>query len=350
MKLRRILIVSIVLMLTALIVSVLSLQFTHSSFPLLTFGFILMFIYLPKWIYWPFAIIHHYIIGTVFAAFISLLVLYGITLGRTSLEVRKVDVYAENIPANFEGYRIVQVSDLHLGSLLRNEKWINSLPERINTQKPDLFVFTGDLVNTYADEANGWAPLFNRISAKDGTFAVMGNHDYSLHLKNSGNSDTDSTQNAMQVKQAYQDLGFKVLSDESFIIKRGAEKIGFIGTENIGAPPFPLIGSLNKAMKGIKDIDCKILFTHDPSIWEDMVVDTTDILLTLSGHSHAMQMGFDHFGIKISPAQLVYKYWDGTYQKNNQYLHVNRGIGYVGHPLRIGMKPEITVIVLHHKD
>lgn len=318
---------------------------THMM-PVLIFGTIFFAIYVPKWLYLPFALCHKQRAGIIVAAIGLFLILYGLCFGRTQIETRKVVINSPTIPQSFDGYRIVQLSDIHLGSLLKNEGWLQELPQQINALQPDLVVFTGDLVNSYAAEADGWETLFNAIQAPDGKWACKGNHDYS-HYK--WRNDIDSVQNAHDVNKAFIKLGWQLLNDSSTVIKRGQDSIYLCGIENISRPPFRSYGSVTKAMQGIPDSTAVIMLSHDPIAWEDSIKQHKNVLLTLSGHTHAMQLGMDIWGIHLSPASFIHPYWDGTYRNEDkdQYLHVNRGLGYVGFPFRIGMKPEITLIELY---
>jgi predicted MPP superfamily phosphohydrolase len=319
---------------------------TH-MLPVLIFGTIFFAIYVPKWLYLPFGLFDKHRLGVSFAAIGLILVMYGLCIGRTQIETRTVTIKSSQIPPSFNGYRIVQLSDIHVGSLLKDEYWIKHLPQYIQSLDPDLVVFTGDLVNSYAAETEGWETIFKAIKAPDGKWACKGNHDYS-HYK--WRNDIDSTQNALAVTEAYKKLGWKLLNDSSVVIKKGNDSIYICGVENISRPPFHSYGSVSKAMQNIPDSSLVIMLSHDPIAWQDSIRQHKNVLLTLSGHTHAMQMGIDCWGLHLSPASIMHPYWDGTYQQDGQYLHVNRGLGYVGFPMRIGMKPEITLIELYSAE
>src|SRR5574344_566102 len=338
--------ISMALFLAVFAYAMVAIRFTVSMIPMLAFGFVFFLIYLPKWFFWPFALAGHLKIGSIFAAIAACLILYGTIYGRRDIVTRQIDIYSDKIPESFDGYRIAMFSDIHLGSLSKTSKWINALPDSISKNNPDIVLFTGDLVNMYAKETNGWDNMFLRINAPDGKYGVMGNHDYSVYLKNRSIK-ADSAINTDNIRNAFNRFGFTLLNDKNIFLRRGNDSIALIGTENIGNPPFPVIGNIDEALSGTENTKCKIMMTHDPNIWDDIIVDKRNVLLTLSGHSHALQMGFDHLGIHWSPAQFIHEYWDGPYQKKDQILFVNRGMGYVGYPFRIGMKPEITLIILH---
>lgn len=319
-------------------------QHTTHMMPVLCFGMIFFCLYLPKWLYLPFGMFNKHRSG-IFAAAIGLIILfYGLCIGRTDIDIRKVSIASHWVPQAFHGYRIVQLSDMHLGSLLKDEYWIKHLAQRINALNPDLVVFTGDLVNSYANEADGWESIFTDIEATHGMWACKGNHDYS-HYNWQGNM--DSLANLVAVENAYKKLGWTLLNDSAVVLKQGKDSLYLCGVQNISRAPFKSYGSVSKAMQGINDSTLVIMLSHDPIAWEDSIRQHKNVLLTLSGHTHAMQMGMDIWGLHLSPASIMHPYWDGTYQHNGQYLHVNRGLGYVGFPFRIGMKPEITLIELH---
>lgn len=324
-------------------------QYSTHMMPVLCFGMIFFCLYLPKWLYLPFGMFNKHRSGIFAAALGLMLLFYGLCIGRTAIETRHVVIKSKDLPAAFNGYRIVQLSDLHLGSLLKDEFWVKQLPHRINQLKPDLVVLTGDLVNTYASEADGWEILFNEIDAPHGLWACKGNHDYSHYQ---WRDDMDSVKNTQQVEEAYKRLGWTLLNDTSTLLKKGQDSLFLCGVQNISRPPFHSYGSVSKALQGIPDSTLVIMLSHDPIAWQDSIRQHSNVLLTLSGHTHAMQMGLDVWGLHVSPASIMHPYWDGTYQYKDhpQYLHVNRGLGYVGFPLRIGMKPEITFIELYSAE
>lgn len=340
-------IITNVLFVLSIIGMVVGMKYATHMMPVLIFGTVFFAIYIPKWLYLPFGMFNKHRIGMVLAAVGFMLVMYGLCIGRTQIETRTVTIKSSQVPPSFNGYRIVQLSDLHVGSLLKDEYWIKNLPQYIQSLNPDLIVFTGDLVNTYAEETEGWESIFNAIQAPDGKWACKGNHDYS-HYK--WRNDIDSTQNTIAVTEAYKKLGWKLLNDSSTVLTKGTDSLYVCGVQNISRPPFHSYGSVSKAMQNIADSSLVIMLSHDPIAWEDSIRQHKNVLLTLSGHTHAMQMGIDFWGLHLSPASLMHPYWDGTYQQGDQYLHVNRGLGYVGFPMRIGMKPEITLIELYSAE
>jgi predicted MPP superfamily phosphohydrolase len=249
-----------------------------------------------------------------------------------------------NLPNNFDGLRIVQISDLHLGSFNYRYKIVDRAVRIINNLEPDIIVFTGDLINNFAWELRGWEPVFAKLFASKGKFAVLGNHDYGDY--SSWNSPEEKRSNFREVKQFYKDIGFKLLLNEGQLITNGNTEIAMIGVENWGKPPFKQYGDLNKAIENSLNVPFKILLSHDPSHWSEAVIKSSDIDLTLSGHTHGMQAGIQFKTIQWSPIKYKYKHWAGLYKCEDQYLHVNRGLGWLGFPGRLGMRPEITCLDL----
>jgi len=284
-----------------------------------------------------------YQIGLILAAIPFASILYGVTKGKFNFRVIREKISFDHLPNSFKGLKIVQISDMHLGSFNNNFEKIAKAVELINEQEPDLILFTGDLVNNFAEETHGWAPVLSKMKAKIGKYSIMGNHDYGdySHWK----SPADKAKNLQAIKDFHKEMGFKLLLNESETITINNEEIALLGVENWGKPPFPQHGDLNKAINGSSNQAFKILMSHDPSHWDEQVLDT-DIALTFSGHTHGMQFGIERAGIKWSPVQYKYPRWGGLYQQGDQYLYVNRGFGFIGFPGRIGMPPEITLVEL----
>lgn len=267
-------------------------------------------------------------------------VLYGVTKGRHSFKVTKVPIRSKNLPRSFDGLRIVQISDLHLGSYGDDLSIVQKGVDLINAEEPDLILFTGDMVNDYADEAERFIPVLAQLKAASGKFSILGNHDYSDYVKW---SDAESKRSNMnKLKRIQRDMGFTLLLDEHHILERSGERIGLIGVQNWGRR-FQQYGDLMKALQGSEGIPYRILMSHDPTHWDEQVLGT-GIDLTLSGHTHGAQFGVRINGQTYSPAQWVYKHWAGAYSEGDQTLYVNRGFGYIGFPGRVGMAPEITVL------
>ncbi len=273
-----------------------------------------------------------------------LLILYGIFKAIFRFKVHHHFIESPLLPASFDGLRIVQLSDLHLGSFNFAYKKLNSAIEKINNLKPDYIFITGDLVNNYAWELTGWDEVFKRLEAKEGKYAILGNHDYGDYSQ--WNSPEEKHVNFEAIKQFFPAMGFKLLLNEAEIISKDNQQIAIIGVENWGKPSFKQYGNLQQALQNVNHIPFKILLSHDPTHWSEEVQDKTDIALTLAGHTHGMQAGFQYKNLKWSPIKYKFKHWAGLYQHKSQYLYVNRGLGWLGFPGRIGMRPEITFIEL----
>jgi len=284
-----------------------------------------------------------YQMGLILAAIPFASILYGVTKGKFNYRVMREKISFDHLPKSFKGLKIVQISDMHLGSFNKNFDEIEKAVDLINEQEPDLILFTGDLVNNFAEETDGWAPVLSKMKAKIGKYSILGNHDYGDYSH--WRSPEDKANNLQSIKNFHSDMGFKLLLNENETIKINDEEIALIGVENWGKPPFPQHGNLAKASKETSHQPFKILMSHDPSHWDAQVLDT-DIALTFSGHTHGMQFGIERIGIKWSPVQYKYPRWGGLYREGNQYLYVNRGFGYIGFPGRIGMPPEITLVEL----
>jgi len=276
------------------------------------------------------------------APFISLL--FGFVKGRFAFSKRYTKLSFPNLPEAFEGIKIVQISDLHLGSLNSNYEEMEEAVRLINEEHPDLICFTGDLVNNFYEETIGWEKVFTKLNARLGKYSVLGNHDYGNYTK--WDRPQDKANNLKGIKHAHERLGFKLLNNASQSIELNGDKIAVTGVENWGHPPFPQYGDLHKANKGTDQIPFKLLLSHDPDHWDAEVTKKFDHDLTLSGHTHGMQFGIEFKNFQWSPAKYKFKRWAGLYNQDNQYLYVNRGLGYLGMPARVGMPPEITIIEL----
>lgn len=270
---------------------------------------------------------------------------YGIS-NRYRYQLLRVKLSLKDLPEAFKGLRIIQISDIHSGSL-DDPAAVAKGVEAIMNEKPDLIVFTGDLVNDRAAEIVPYLKIFNQLKAPMGVYSILGNHDYGDYV--SWLTEESKKENLEMLKQHHADLGWRLLVNEHVLLERNKQQIALIGIENWGARGFAKYGDLKKAVAGLEngDVRMKILLSHDPSHWEAEVrKDYRDIALTLSGHTHGMQFGIDIPGFKWSPVQYVYKQWAGLYQEGNQSLYVNRGFGFIGYQGRLGVLPEITLIEL----
>ncbi len=270
--------------------------------------------------------------------------LYGIIQGRYNYKVLKYQLAFKDLPDAFDGFTITQISDIHSGSFTNKEK-IQYGVDMINEQESDLLLFTGDIVNNKASEMDDWLDMFSDLKAPYGKYAILGNHDYAEYIR--GISEEEKEQQFEEIKNIHPKIGFDLLCNENRYIEKEGQKIALIGVENWGKN-FKQAGDLSKASKGISKEDFKILMSHDPSHW-DAEVKQADLNyhLTLSGHTHGLQMGIEIPGwIKWSPSKYVYRQWAGLYEEYGRYINVNRGFGYHAFPGRVGIWPEITVIEL----
>lgn len=269
----------------------------------------------------------------------------GLSFGPTLLKVQQSSFQSEMLPKEFEGYKIVQISDLHLTSMKTHPQFVKELVKTINAQQPDIICFTGDLVSTDVAELYPFVDDLSRLKAKDGVFSILGNHDYMTYAKYM--TPLEKSQKFHELLALQEKMGWKLLLNEHSVIHRGQDSIAILGVENDGKPPFPERGDLNKAQEGLNlNVPLfKLLLSHDPSHWKRKVLPTTDIQLTLSGHTHGMQFMIGNW----SPAQYLYPEWKGMYQEKSRGLHVSLGVGGALIPFRFGAWPEINVITLHCK-
>lgn len=253
-------------------------------------------------------------------------------------------LHFSNLPEAFRGLKIIQLSDIHSGSLA-NRKAVQEGINRVMEEQPDLILFTGDLVNDRAQEMHDYVDVFAQLKASLGVYSILGNHDYGDYV--SWESAQHKHHNLEHLKQIHTDMGWQLLLNEYRVIERNGAQLALLGVENWGAKGFAQYGDLKKAYEGSEKYPFKILLSHDPSHWEAQVVPHyPDIDLTLSGHTHGMQFGFENSFFRFSPVQWVYKQWAGLYEKGMQKLYVNRGFGFIGYQGRVGILPEITVLTL----
>jgi predicted MPP superfamily phosphohydrolase len=270
--------------------------------------------------------------------------LYGFG-NKYKYKLEKVKLHFENLPLAFKGLKIVHISDIHSGSL-QDKQAVEKGVHKIMQQKPDLILFTGDLVNNEAVEMDELASVFSTLNAPMGVFSILGNHDYGDY-KQWGSAAKKST-NLSNLKDVHRNMGWRLLLNEHVVLEKDNETIALIGVENWGAKGnFSKYGDLKKAYTGSEGHSFKLLMSHDPSHWEAEVCKSfNDIDLMLSGHTHGMQFGVEIPGFRWSPVQYMYKQWAGLYNNKNQKLYVNRGFGFLGYPGRVGILPEITLIEL----
>ncbi|MCB0283141.1 MAG: metallophosphoesterase [Calditrichaeota bacterium] len=283
-------------------------------------------------------------LGIIIAAVPFASALYGITWGRFDFIVRKHKLYFKNLPAEFNGLRVVQFSDFHIGSFSHYTDEVKRAIDLINEQRPDLLLFTGDIVNNVADELERYMPILQNLEAGIGKYSVLGNHDYADYVR--WYTDQQKQENMIRLRQMQDELGLQLLLNDSQKIFYKDNFIELLGVENWGLPPFPQYGDLEKTRRNVDKNAFKILMSHDPTHFAEQVKGT-DIDLTLSGHTHGAQFGIEIPGWRWSPVDMRYTYWGGLYKVNEQYVNVNTGLGFIGFPGRVGMPPEITLFELY---
>lgn len=290
-----------------------------------------------KWLRWPRT--PFICTGLTLAVVSIVMIIYGPFIGRTQFDVKEVTYSSSKLPSSFDGYRIVQLSDIHIGSWQGNASAIQNLVNLVNEQHPDLIVFTGDLVNHRAIELNDFQHILAGLKAKDGVYSILGNHDYGPYFRWKNKQEQDDNLSDLQQRQAA--MGWKLLNNSHTILIQGNDSIALIGVENEGEPPFSQYADLPKAMQGTEGM-FQILLSHNPTHWRREVLPESDIDLMLAGHTHAMQLKLGNY----SPSSYIYPEWSGMYLEGTRGLYVNVGIGYVGLPFRFGAWPEITVLTL----
>jgi predicted MPP superfamily phosphohydrolase len=272
---------------------------------------------------------------------------YAVTKGKYDYRVEKIKVLIDGLPDTFKGLRIVQISDAHLGSFVGEPQAVLDALQTVNDLKPDLILFTGDLVNNKASEAESWIDAFSKLEAPMGKYSIMGNHDYAEY---GDFAPGESEASVKRLQEIHEEMGFRLLLDEHVHLKRAEDRLVLAGVENWSKRAFGKRGDIEKALANSdSDSLTTILMSHDPTHFEELVMGgKAPVDLTVSGHTHGMQMGIkiDFLGINYSPASMLYKRWGGLYKEGNQFLHVNRGFGVLAFRGRVGMPPEITLLEL----
>jgi len=270
--------------------------------------------------------------------------LYGFVYEKTNVKIVKVDLHFKKLPKAFDGFKIVQITDVHLGSF-KNPKTIEHFINEIKGLSPDMLVMTGDMINVSDKELDPYYSSFNGLNPPNGKYSILGNHDIGDYFKLK-----DPPNQAAMTKKLIageKKMGFIVLIDSACYIRKDGDSISLLGVNNCGTFPFKKSGNLEKTLKYARNEDFKILLSHDPNHWTQEVCGRTNIDLTLSGHTHAMQIAILTKLFRFSPSRFIYKRWCGQYEMNNQMLYVNPGLGFSGFSARIGIRPEITLLTLH---
>ncbi len=295
-------------------------------------------------------------LGLPFGLLTFIIMWWGALITRHQIDVRQVNIVSEKIPASFNGYKIVQLSDMHVGTWGNDTVFISNLVDSVLAQKPDLIVFTGDIVNRHTLELRPFLKVLSRLKAPDGTLSILGNHDYGDYI--TWTRPSDRTENNELLAAWEKSMGWQLLNNRHVLLTRGADTIPVIGVENWGEPPFHQYGRLQDAYSfdpdsafNVNDSRFKVLLSHNPEHWRQEVSHKTNIDLTLSGHTHAMQTEIRLGDWSWSPAVWKYEEWGGLYQRPNDkgeptQIYVNIGSGEVGMPFRVGAVPEVTVLTL----
>lgn len=284
-------------------------------------------------------------LGLIIAAIPFLSLIYGMIRGATNYQVKRVKLVLKKLPRSFEGFKIVQISDIHSGSFMSTEP-LQRAVEIINNLKPDIIFFTGDLVNDHHSEAIPHIASLQKLSAPHGIYSILGNHDYGDYIQ--WKSKEEKIENLEKLKAIHHQMGWKLMLDEHDYINLNGDKIGLIGIQNWSSHlRFPKYGSMQKATLNMQYQAVNILLSHDPSHWRSEVLEKyPQVNLMLAGHTHGFQFGVEIPGFKWSPVQYVYKEWADLYTEGERKLYVNRGLGFIGYPGRVGILPEITLIEL----
>lgn len=284
--------------------------------------------------------------GMGFAAVTFIVMLQGALFTPNKYVVNEQVLEFKTLPSAFDGYRIVHISDMHLGTYAGDTAFVSRCVSAINALHPDAVCFTGDLVSMTVEEAKPFKQVLARLRVRDGVYSILGNHDYAEYMRM-----LTEEQKAADVKELcdlQRNVGWTLLDNESAVIRRGNDSIAIVGTANYGDYPFPIYGDYGKATAGLDGV-FKVHMQHNPYMWRKALVGKADAPLTLSGHTHAMQCVFHLAGTRWSPSSLRYPEWGGLYSEGEQHLYVNTGLGMVGPPMRIGVAPEITLITLKRK-
>lgn len=323
--------------------------------------FIFMSVYIPKFVFIIFDLLARIPqllhrdrwkpvtwVGAAMAIITFVAMWWGALIDRNRIDVCEVDVAIAGLPASMDGMRLVQISDLHTGTWGTGNGFLQRLVDTVNTLDADAVLFTGDIVSQRSSELDPHMATLSQLQARQGVYAILGNHDYGDY--SNWDSPAEKEASRAYLREAIRSMGWNLLLNQTAWLRSDSDSIALIGVENIGDPPFHIYGSLPKAYPTPGDSAVKILMTHNPAHWTDSIADHSDmnIPLTLSGHTHAMQIEVGGW----SPAAWRYPTWGGLYADNDSthQLYVNIGAGTVGFPARIGATPEITVITLRTKD
>ena len=282
--------------------------------------------------------------GLAISIFIFSLIAFSTYYGRFNFRTENVEIKIKGLKNDLDGLKIVQLSDMHLSSFYKHEKLLKKVMDNVNAIGPDLILNTGDFVTYGWREFDAMDTILSEAKSRYGNYAILGNHDFGTYQPFF--TEADRNNNVLIINNFIKSSGYTVLIDTSATVKIKGSKIGLIGIITKGMFPHIVHGDLKKSLSGLDSVDLKILLSHDPNQWAEDVAGKTDIDITLSGHTHGMQMGIYTKIFKWSPAKYYYPHWNGLFREGNQVHYVNRGLGELAIPFRIWMPPEITVITL----
>jgi len=285
--------------------------------------------------------------GLVIASVAFFIIGGGIIFGRFNVKTDRVEIKIEGLHKDLEGLKIVQISDLHLASFYRHTKVLSEFMERINSLNPDIIINTGDFVSYGWREFDNFDSVLSKAHGKYGKIAIPGNHDFGSYHPDF--TETDRRNNVLKINQKIKSSGYSILNNENTIINVENAKIGIIGVITRGRIPNLRHGNIDSLLRELDTVDLKIALSHDPNHFALAIEGKTDIDITLSGHTHGMQMGIMTKNFKWSPAKYLYPHWNGLYVSGKQYHYTNRGLGRIAFPFRIWMPPEITLITLKNE-
>jgi len=281
------------------------------------------------------------------ATILFLLLNYGVLFGKYNFKVHKKVIEFENLPEEFDGFKIAQLSDMHLGTF-DNKSKVKKGFDLLQAQNPDVILITGDMVNNKAIEAKKYIDLIKNLKAPFGKYTVWGNHDYGSYAR--WNSEEESINNLKNLEEYEKQMGLQWLNNSNIPISKNGDTIYIAGIENWGLPPFPQNGNLDKAIENLSSEDFTVLLSHDPTHWREKVLkNEKNVELTFSGHTHGMQFGIEIGDFRWSPVKYKYKDWADLFEENGKYMYVNRGFGCIAFPGRVGIWPEITIVELRKK-
>ncbi len=286
--------------------------------------------------------------GLIIVLGVMLTMAYSVLVDKKQIRVEEISLSFDSLPEQLDGLVVVQLSDIHLGSLSGDKAIVRKTRKIIEKLKPDLLLFTGDMVNNFSPETEGYVGYFNEMKAVYGKLAITGNHDYGDYYQ--WKSPEERAENLTATRDSIRKMGFDLLLNENRRIAVGDTALYVVGVENWGHPPFPQYAQIDEATKGLPPGAFSVLMSHDPAHWQAQVLEQAQIPLTLAGHTHGLQFGFRLAGIEFSPMFFIQKHWAGLYKHKNQFLYVNRGLGTIGFAGRVEMRPEITKITLRKKQ